>query len=172
VVRLAGKRVKKKPQYFLLGDDIVINGKEVAQEYKNIITSLGVTINFSKSISGNSAEFAKRLLTQGREVSPVPAKFVKTMCNDNIIVHDLLHHLVDRSYDKQVVINSAEMYVSALQAMVRKEGDNTLHIVASNPLKRVFGPERPSGIPEGNVHLVASHWRKACHWTGEIPTNP
>jgi hypothetical protein len=47
--------------YAVLGDDIVIRNAIVAQEYLNLMNSLGVSINMSKSvISKNFAEFASR----------------------------------------------------------------------------------------------------------------
>jgi hypothetical protein len=47
--------------YALLGDDIVIRNDKVAQQYLNLMSLLGVSINLSKSvISKDFAEFASR----------------------------------------------------------------------------------------------------------------
>jgi len=47
--------------YALLGDDIVIKNNKVAREYLNLMESLGVSINLSKSvISKDFAEFASK----------------------------------------------------------------------------------------------------------------
>jgi hypothetical protein len=58
--------------YALLGDDIVIANKSVADSYYYLMTEvLGVSINLSKSlVSSNSFEFAKRLITLDGEVTP------------------------------------------------------------------------------------------------------
>jgi len=66
VVFIAGLRAGLKPKaikrcYMLLGDDIVIHHDEVARQYRNIISSLGVEISKVKThISCDSFEFAKR----------------------------------------------------------------------------------------------------------------
>jgi len=53
--------IKDFQDYALLGDDIVIYDDKVAQQYLNLMKSLGVSINMSKSvISQDFAEFASR----------------------------------------------------------------------------------------------------------------
>jgi hypothetical protein len=59
--------------YRLLGDDIVILNKEVADEYQFLIQDVfGVAINKSKSVIGDSKnsqmEFTKRLASNGKEL--------------------------------------------------------------------------------------------------------
>lgn len=64
-------------QYAVLGDDIVIGDKAVAQVYFRLMTKeLGVKIQETKSlISDNgSFEFAKRTFIRGAEVSPISLK--------------------------------------------------------------------------------------------------
>nr|WAY16597.1 putative RNA-dependent RNA polymerase [Rhizoctonia solani mitovirus 116] len=63
--------------YAVLGDDIVIGDRLVAEEYKAIMARLGVVIGLPKSIissSGTTLEFAKRTIHNGVDVSPVPLK--------------------------------------------------------------------------------------------------
>jgi hypothetical protein len=61
-------------QYCILGDDIVIGNKIVAERYIHLITSeLGVEVSESKThISTTFMEFAKRLAIPGGEVTPFP----------------------------------------------------------------------------------------------------
>lgn len=81
MVRLAAKRagVPSRDSYAILGDDIVIAGKELAESYKTLIASLGINITMRKSVvpgrtpSGKvymGCEFASRLYTPEGEVSP------------------------------------------------------------------------------------------------------
>jgi hypothetical protein len=60
----------------LLGDDIVIANKTVADQYLMIMKDLGVEINLSKSVISNEGcfEFAKRLVSPSGEISPVGPK--------------------------------------------------------------------------------------------------
>lgn len=75
IVLLAARRVgfSSFSHYAILGDDIVIANRSVAEAYHNIMTEiLGVEINLSKSlVSEHSFEFAKRLITLKGEVSPL-----------------------------------------------------------------------------------------------------
>jgi len=61
--------------YILLGDDIVINHDGVAEEYKKVLTGLGVEIQLTKShVSSDTYEFAKRWFRQGVEITGIPIK--------------------------------------------------------------------------------------------------
>jgi len=63
IVQIAARRagfMKGFIHYAVLGDDIVINHNEVAEEYLLIMKTLGVDINLSKSVvSEKFSEFAK-----------------------------------------------------------------------------------------------------------------
>jgi hypothetical protein len=59
--------------YAVLGDDVVIADKGVADEYVRLMKEFGVEIGFHKSIISNnsSLEFAKRFYFKGEEVNPL-----------------------------------------------------------------------------------------------------
>lgn len=60
--------------YAILGDDIVIANKKVANRYRKVMASLGVTIGLAKSLvspKGTALEFAKRTFWNGVDVSPI-----------------------------------------------------------------------------------------------------
>jgi hypothetical protein len=59
------------PHYAIIGDDIVIADKAVADAYLALMSYLGVSINLSKSVvSGHMYEFAKRLVSVFGDLSP------------------------------------------------------------------------------------------------------
>jgi len=61
--------------YVVLGDDIVIFNEQVANEYMDIMESIGVSVKRPDSIMpkpSHSLEIAKRLFRRGKEISPVP----------------------------------------------------------------------------------------------------
>lgn len=62
--------------YAVLGDDIVIGNKRVADEYLVILDLLGAPVNLSKSLVSNngSAEFAKRFFLRYQDASPISFK--------------------------------------------------------------------------------------------------
>lgn len=64
-------------EYAVLGDDIVIANKAVADQYLEILKSLGMPVNLHKSLvshNGTCLEFAKRTIYKGIDISPVPLK--------------------------------------------------------------------------------------------------
>lgn len=76
IVRVAALKVgiENFDRYAILGDDIVIHDNEVAAEYLNLMTSLGVSINLSKSlVSVDTVEFAKRWISGYSDYSPLGA---------------------------------------------------------------------------------------------------
>lgn len=82
--------VGEKPDYFVLGDDVVIKGHKVAKRYKEYLTFLGLTISEGKSITPDSlrpnrssAEFAKHLLTDGKDYTPISPNLLKEIWEDH-----------------------------------------------------------------------------------------
>jgi hypothetical protein len=75
IVQLASQRAGYKKEfshYAVLGDDIVIQNDKVAKHYLDIMETLGVCINPTKSVvSTDLLEFAKRLRTRTSDISPV-----------------------------------------------------------------------------------------------------
>lgn len=76
IVRLSAKRVGLPitwSAYVLLGDDIVITNDAVAEQYRSIMSELGVSISEQKThVSMTSYEFAKRWIHVGEEVTGAP----------------------------------------------------------------------------------------------------
>jgi len=73
--------------YAILGDDICIADKSVADSYFLIMTTLlGVEINLSKSLASTRGvmEFAKRLVSPEFEYSPLGAKNIVLCLKDRI----------------------------------------------------------------------------------------
>jgi hypothetical protein len=68
----------KSLKYSLLGDDIVIANKEVAEMYLRVIRDLGVDVSPSKThVSTTTYEFAKRWIHKGDEITPFPLSSLK-----------------------------------------------------------------------------------------------
>jgi len=65
--------------YVIIGDDVCIANKDVADQYLILMNSLGVDINLSKSVVhaddlAPAGEIAKRLFISGVELSAIPVK--------------------------------------------------------------------------------------------------
>jgi hypothetical protein len=95
----AGFSVNTFRQYCVLGDDIVINNDRVAVHYQELMHTLGVGINPSKSIiSYDVVEFAKRWLTPYGEISPLgPGNILNCSRNHGALV-SLLYEAHQKGY--------------------------------------------------------------------------
>lgn len=77
IVWLAAQRAGRRDptrfrRYAVLGDDVVIGCPNVAKHYRDIMDSLGVEINLTKSYQMvGVAEFAKSLYVGGNDISPI-----------------------------------------------------------------------------------------------------
>jgi pantothenate kinase len=77
VVKLAASKIGLPyfEDYLVLGDDIVIARKEVAECYRHLIVSIGVGISLHKRIHPSSlqgVEFASKLTTSYGNIRPLP----------------------------------------------------------------------------------------------------
>jgi hypothetical protein len=100
IVKLAAKRVgiRDFTKYALLGDDIVINHNEVADEYLQIMRSLGVSINLSKTVrSKDLIEFAKRWVTPSTDVSPIGAGAILSIMRKPALIGAFIAELNQKS---------------------------------------------------------------------------
>lgn len=88
IVQFSAYKVRGKLSWFtsyrLLGDDVFIADRKVADKYREIMTTLGVKISLGKShISGRGTnrpsvgEFAKRIVWKGFDVSPIPLSLIR-----------------------------------------------------------------------------------------------
>lgn len=83
----------------MLGDDVVICNTVVASRYLKLMKELGVDISIPKSFISKEedkfhiAEFAKRVLVNGVDLSPVPAKLLKEAFGDIFMFPSLLKKL-------------------------------------------------------------------------------
>jgi len=112
VVQYAAHNCGQYPfkEYILLGDGIVIYNDAVAEQYKLIISNLGVDCSPQKShVSIDTYEFAKRWFHKGIEISGVPLKgFLANAGNPVLLFQDLLD-LIYKLRGPKSVINSVEL---------------------------------------------------------------
>jgi len=76
---LLGNRTGWEDRYEVLGDDIVIFDKYLAQKYLDYMSAIGVPINVYKSVVSLKApvvEYAKRTSIGSSDVSPVSWKMM------------------------------------------------------------------------------------------------
>lgn len=101
IVQIAASRSGRSElflDYALLGDDICIADKAVADHYLAIMRDLGVEINLSKSLvsSSNVLEFAKRWRIGETDVSPTSPALVTRLLNNVNYLPVLIQDLINR----------------------------------------------------------------------------
>jgi hypothetical protein len=92
ITRVAAMRagIDNYSSYVILGDDITLRGKGVAESYRTIMSTLGVPIAVNKSIEAKdglfpAAEICKRIFIDGIELTSLPVKLiVKTIANGQL----------------------------------------------------------------------------------------
>jgi len=71
------KGIMNFSDYCILGDDVVIANDDVAEEYRALMSCLGLEINLQKSVNSKIfTEFAKRLQGPSIDFSPLGAGLV------------------------------------------------------------------------------------------------
>lgn len=101
IVQIAAARagLQNFKHYCVLGDDIVINNDKVAQCYVDLMSTLGVSINQSKSvISYDVVEFAKRWLTPYGEITPLGPGNILNCMRNNAALGSLLYEAHSKGY--------------------------------------------------------------------------
>jgi len=120
-----GKPLRFFKQYRILGDDIVIYNKKVAERYQLLLEQIGLEINLSKSIVGNSKhsqiEFAKRLAINGKEISSISYNILSK--NKIKYILDLVDVLKERDFI------SNEVVLGTLSSILRKEDQRRLRLM-------------------------------------------
>lgn len=85
--------------YYMLGDDVVIYNTQVASRYIKIMKEVGVEISIPKSFivkdksSNHISEFAKRIMVNGEDLSPIPAKLTKEVQRDIFMFPEFIRKL-------------------------------------------------------------------------------
>jgi len=106
-----------KCQYVLLGDDIVIANKEVAELYLTTMSSLGVDISMEKThISNCMYEFAKRLVLNNTEITPFPISALRESSRRYYLLVNLLLETESKGWK---VVGSIPDAVSSFYGIIR-----------------------------------------------------
>jgi hypothetical protein len=125
--------------YALLGDDIVIFDEAVAEEYRLLMSELGVTINDSKSINGpGTAEFAKRIFHRGAEVTGVSGALV-AQCVANL---SGLRVLVETLLLRGFCISHQTFYLASKHLTIQGKMTRAWRYI----LASLLGPEAPLAV--------------------------
>jgi hypothetical protein len=173
----------------VLGDDVVIANSTLAQAYRDALTGLGVTISEPKSVvpekslvADSAAEFAKRLLISGKDITPLPLEVFHEVyyLHQWWKVLDIIKELC-RQDGIDIRITKDNIYVSPLVHQLLKVLPKTLRDQVLTLLSNVWTVELPfrenegDDSPNSNIgfHTYPNPWAKTdtlsfLHYWGEI----
>jgi hypothetical protein len=142
-IRWIADKLGCEPDYMVLGDDIVIANDILAQGYIEVLDKLGVTISKSKSVickdgGPSSAEFAKHLLKDGKNLTPVSPSLLKEIYEDWNIPKfiDLLRE-ISVTQGNQVIVQEGNIWLSPLVCRLLeplKRYKDDILVILSSPL--------------------------------------
>lgn len=98
LVQYAAYKVFQKVEFFLdyalLGDDIVIAHKKVAEAYLALLSEIGVEYGLAKSLISSTGgfEFAKRTFVAGKDASPISLLALGVAKADPAVLEQILVH--------------------------------------------------------------------------------
>jgi hypothetical protein len=153
------KRYKSRGffRYAILGDDVVIWHKEVAELYRRVIELLEVEISDSKSFfpsrynpSGSCiAEFAKRLFVDGKEVTPVPPELIDDAFGDSFELPEYINFLGSRDLLRET------LPVSRVRSLLGLSPLEELYLCLCFKIKRDLGAHIWGNLENCNSELLA-----------------
>jgi len=153
IVRIAALNcgIKNFEDYVILGDDIVIANDDVAREYSNLMKSLGVSINMSKSIvSTRFCEFAKRWVGDGINITPIGPGLTLRLVRDK----KYLAMFIRECWNLGLLSNFRNLL--DLLAQLRKSKD--FHTEANNVLWASFGLSNFVDSRESPINVNTLMW--------------
>jgi hypothetical protein len=166
LVQIAAKRVGIAgwfSEYALLGDDIIIADDKVAGAYHALMTSLGVSINLSKSfeMASGLSEFAKRWLhPHWGDLSPMGPGLILAVLRNPRLVAVLIQDALKRDFVISTrVIRDLSRFLSMIRP--RKWLDQWLKPILSS----VTGPD-------GGLWNTASGLYYKASWIAMFPHHP
>jgi hypothetical protein len=186
LLRYLAHRHRCPCEYVVLGDDVVIADKVLAEAYRNALTSLGVTISLGKSVTpekslvaDSSAEFAKRLIRSGKDITPLPVELFYEV----FILHQWWKVLditveLSRRQDVDVRVHGDTIYVSTLvhsliQLLPKKERDKVLALFGNIWTVTLPYRDKVDVAPGDGFHPYPNPWAGVdtltfLHYWGEV----
>lgn len=140
------------PFYAVLGDDVVILGTRVAEEYLSIMRYLGVPINLGKSISSDKGllEFAKRVVSAHHgDLSPVSGRLLLRSVRAPRFIADLLVNALDLG-----MFHFPSQVGEVIQRLGPEMNRNVLRGTAPLMIARAFILRRYQGV----LRLPSGQW--------------
>lgn len=174
VVQIAASRVGWNswfPYYAVLGDDVVIADRAVAESYKALMRDLGVGISDAKSLVSEKGvcEFAKKLVGPEGDYSPLGAGVLLACARSPLNLPLLFRDALDKGLwfsphaSRELLLDarhgmnfSARTFEVVLWALVGLNG--ILWTDPARPLTGILPLDQKRGLPTSQSALLTAHW--------------
>jgi hypothetical protein len=110
--------------YYVIGDDVVIMNDLVANRYLKLMSEIGVDISIPKSFISKKTdkfrilEFAKRIIVNGVDMSPIPVKLIDEARRDIFMFPTLIKKL--RDLDRGLAISQETHFCKSFYGAIPK----------------------------------------------------
>jgi hypothetical protein len=132
--------------YRIIGDDNAITNKIIASFYKETLSQLGCELNPYKGTSSicgakrSSAEVAKRIYLNGKDLSPLTPGIVKSLMNPYLLNSTV--RIISQSFDDNQTLPAA-LVQSVLSLLKSKNKIDKVLVLVTNPYDGVIKPGKP-----------------------------
>lgn len=113
-----------EPEYYVLGDDMLIKGDDLYRSYLKTISELKMKLNVDKTYSSLCLfEFAKRFYFNGVEVSPFPLGSILRSKGDYALMSVGLDNAIAKSwFDDMAISSRRKLYRRFLEVFSKRKG--------------------------------------------------
>jgi hypothetical protein len=127
----------------MIGDDLILSDQVIASNYRNVINSLGVSINIGKTVESipnnhNCAEVAKQLYLNGKCLTPITPGIVKDLMKPYMF--NTCIGILESRYDLQ-----PEVYPMLIETLYkyRSRARKLVWVLVTEPLNGYIRPGMP-----------------------------
>jgi hypothetical protein len=143
----------------VIGDDVAIASRSAAKEYEKIISILGVEISKEKSVlsnrNGNFGELAKRIFSNGKEISPIPPLILTDASSNLLGFCQFMRVFTARTLKSESFCELDRSRILSFLFQRKIINDQIAHIVLSSPIR-----SKKLGLPEfPSITGLRSSWR-------------
>jgi hypothetical protein len=143
----------------IIGDDVALASRSAAEKYEEAIQTLGIEISKEKTISsnenGNFGEIAKRIFSNGNELSPIPPHILTDASSNLLGFCQFLRIFTARTLKSKGFCELERSRILSSLFNRKIVNDKFAHIILSSPIrfKKLNLPEFPP------ITGLRNYWR-------------
>lgn len=161
-IRTAARLCGKTALYRMIGDDIAIaRDRDIAQRYIGMMDDLSVPFSGDKSVLPEQmkghpvAELAKRVFSNGFEITPVPPDAILEGVRTPMGLRNLIENCINRGYDRPRMIypvqssTPSQEWLHVISFPIRNRLPQLLEVKSIEPFWENQDESPPAGLSRG-----------------------